>query len=107
MILTDALQAEQEFYEWRCAGRGRPTVQRTAPSVACLIRQTVGMQRLHPQPQVVDVGGIIRWAVGDQDDPNWRRARTWNLVGSRNSDDVYLAPRHEMDRVKLSLHGTW
>lgn len=71
------------------------------------MRQTAGMQRLQPEPQVVGVGGIIRWAVGDQDDPNWRRSRSWNLAGSRNSADVYLAPRREMERVKLSLHGTW
>jgi len=64
-------------------------------------------QIFKPEPQVVGVGGIIRWAVGDQDDPNWSRSRTWNLCGSRNSDDVYLAPRREMHRVKLSLHGTW
>lgn len=64
-------------------------------------------QIFEPEPQVVGVGGIIRWAVGDQDDPNWSRSRTWNLCGSRNSDDVYLAPRREMHRVKLSLHGTW
>lgn len=56
---------------------------------------------------MVGVGGIIRWAVGDQNDPNWRRSRTWNLAGSHNSDDVYLAPRREMSVVKLSLHGTW
>ncbi len=65
------------------------------------------MQGLQPEPQVVGAGGIIRWAVGDQEDPNWWRSWAWNLVGSRNSDDVYLAPRNEMGVVKLSLHGTW
>lgn len=50
--------------------------------------------------------GAIRFATGD---PNGLRSLTWTVVGSRNSDDVYVGARGLMGAAKLSLHqsGKW
>ena len=55
---------------------------------------------------VLDNPGTIRWASGHPDGP---RSLTWQVIGSRNSDDVYVGARGMMQDMKLSLHqsGVW
>jgi hypothetical protein len=50
--------------------------------------------------------GTIRWASGSPDGP---RSLTWQVIGARNSDDVYVGARGMMHTQKLSLHesGVW
>ena len=55
-----------------------------------------------PVAQRFEGHGIIRWAVGSPEGP---RSQTWMLIG-RSNGDIYLAPRHKMHEVKLSLHPT-
>ena len=50
---------------------------------------------------VLSKPGTIRWASGHPDGP---RSATWQVVGSANSDDVYLGMRAMMGTAKLSLH---
>lgn len=45
--------------------------------------------------------GTIRWASGHPDGP---RSATWQVVGARNSEYVYLGSRSMMGAMKLSLH---
>ncbi|KKC04529.1 hypothetical protein [Mycobacterium nebraskense] len=54
----------------------------------------------------LDKPGTIRWASGSPDGP---RSLTWQVVGARNSDDVYIGARGMMGDQKLSLHqsGVW
>jgi hypothetical protein len=50
--------------------------------------------------------GTLRWASGSPDGP---RSLTWQVIGARNSDDVYVGARGMMKDQKLSLHesGRW
>lgn len=54
----------------------------------------------------LDKPGTIRWASGSPDGP---RSLTWQVIGARNSDDVYVGARGMMKDQKLSLHksGVW
>jgi hypothetical protein len=47
----------------------------------------------------LDKPGTIRWASGSPDGP---RSLTWQVIGARNSDDVYVGARGMMKDQKLS-----
>jgi hypothetical protein len=55
---------------------------------------------------ILDKPGTIRWATQR---PDGRRSLTWQVFGSRNSDDLYVYARGMMGEQKLSLHqsGVW
>jgi hypothetical protein len=50
---------------------------------------------------IVTKPGTIRWASGR---PDGLRSATWQVIGAKNSDDVYLGSRSWMGTMKLSLH---
>jgi hypothetical protein len=54
----------------------------------------------------LDKPGTIRWASGS---PDGLRSMTWQVIGHRNTDDVYIGARGLMHDQKLSLHesGRW
>ncbi|AKK28204.1 hypothetical protein AB431_17630 [Mycobacterium sp. EPa45] len=45
--------------------------------------------------------GTLRWASGQPVGP---RSMTWQVIGARNSDDIYVGARGLMHDMKLSLH---
>jgi hypothetical protein len=59
-----------------------------------------------PDSLILDKPGTIRWASGH---PGGPRSLTWQVIGARNSDDVYVGARGMMHDMKLSLHqsGVW
>jgi hypothetical protein len=59
------------------------------------------MVNVPPPPQVVSLGGAVRFAVGD---PAGLRSHTWSVVGNKTTDDIYLGLRVRMHDVKLTLH---
>jgi hypothetical protein len=59
-----------------------------------------------PGLQVVPVGGVLRFALGQASGP---RSNTWSVVGGKRTDEVYLAARDVMSAAKVSMHssGRW
>jgi hypothetical protein len=59
-----------------------------------------------PDTLKLPAGGVLRFALGSADGP---RSSVWSVIGSRNTDDVYVGARDTLPSAKLSLHesGKW